>query len=97
MANEHHSQQPNTGDYSLRSFREIVSDSIRYWEPRRIAYNLILAAVVVGWIVLSWPHFLPALKWESLVLMVVLAVWANVCYCAAYIVDFPMQISFFRP
>ena len=26
--------------------REIISDALAYWEPRRIGYNLILAAIV---------------------------------------------------
>ena len=79
-----------------RPFREILTDAIHYWEPRRIAYNLSLALVVTAWIAFSWPHFRPAMKFESLVLMAVLAVWANICYCAAYLADVPMQFSFFR-
>jgi hypothetical protein len=90
MENEHRSQGSIVGDNPPHPFREILSDAIRYWEPRRIA------GVVVAWIVVSWPHFRPAMRFESLVLMMVLAVWANICYCAAYLVDFPMQVSFFR-
>lgn len=78
------------------AFREILSDAIRYWEPRRIAYNLILAAIVIAWVAFTWPHFRGALRFESLVLLVVLATWANICYCAAYFADVPMQLSFFR-
>lgn len=89
--------QPDSGAQNpSNSFRAVLSDAIRYWEPRRIAYNLILAAIVIGWIAFSWPHFRPILKWESLVLLAVLAVWANICYCAAYFADLPMQLSFFR-
>jgi hypothetical protein len=87
---------PSSAENQPNPSREILSDAIRYWEPRRIAYNLILTAVVIAWIALSWPHFRPAIKFESLVLLAVLAVWANLCYCAAYAVDFPMQFSFFR-
>ncbi|HVB85753.1 MAG TPA: hypothetical protein VNK23_03695 [Candidatus Dormibacteraeota bacterium] len=76
--------------------REIMTDAIRYWEPRRIGYNVVLAAVVIAWIAFSWPHFRPAIKFESIVLLAVLAMWANICYCAAYLIDFPMQFSFFR-
>ena len=86
----------SSADNSPNLWREICSDAIRYWEPRRIAYNLVLTAIVVAWIAFSWPHFLPALRFESLVLMAVLAAGANICYCAAYLVDFPMQFSFFR-
>lgn len=30
--------------------RAIFDDTLRYWEVRRIPYNLMLAAVVVAWI-----------------------------------------------
>src|SRR5712692_3901229 len=29
--------------------REFLSNAIRYWEPRRILYNLVLAVIVVTW------------------------------------------------
>lgn len=96
MSIEQSGPQLNAGDHSPKPFREIFSDAIAYWEPRRIAYNLILAAIVIGWVAISWPHFRPAMKFESLVLLAVLAAWANICYCAAYFADVPMQFSLFR-
>jgi hypothetical protein len=71
--------------------RGLLADAIRFWEPRRLVYNLILAVVVVIWIVASWPHFRPAFTLHSLLLLSILALLANVCYCAAYLVDIPMQ------
>ena len=76
--------------------REAVRQAIRYWEPRRLIYNLLLAAVVAVWLVATWPHFRNALTLESLGIMTVLALAANVCYCAAYFVDIPMQRSSFE-
>ncbi len=38
-------------------FREIISDALAYWERRRVGFNLVLGAIVVGWVVLTWPHF----------------------------------------
>jgi len=75
------------------SFRELLSSSARYWEPRRILYNLILFAVCVIWFAGSWPHFRPALHLEYLFPMVFLALMANICYTAAYIVDIPLLTS----
>ena len=75
------------------SLREAVRDATRYWEPRRIVYNAVLAAVVVAWILLTWPHFRPALTVQSLGPLFALAALANVCYCAAYLVDIPVQFS----
>lgn len=71
--------------------RETVRQAIRYWEPRRLIYNLVLAAVVAVWLVATWPHFRNAATLESLGRVTVLALAANVCYCAAYFVDILMQ------
>ena len=72
-------------------FRAFLTDAIRFWEPRRLVYNLILAVVVVVWLVASWPHFRPVFTLHSLLLLSILALLANLCYCAAYLVDLPMQ------
>lgn len=76
--------------------RTILADAIGYWERRRVIYNSLLATVVVVWVVASWPHFRPAFTWSSLLALVVLALLANLCYCAAYIVDLPLQYSSLR-
>ena len=78
------------------SFRDLLSDAIRYWEPRRLGYNAFLTVIVVGWVAFTWPHFRAAFTWQSLLLLFVLAVLSNVCYCAAYVVDIPMQYSVYR-
>jgi hypothetical protein len=75
--------------------RALFSDSARFWETRRIFYNLALAAVVLLWITLSWPHFRPAFTLTALFQLFVLALIANALYCAAYLVDIPMQLSAF--
>ncbi len=62
-------------------------DAIRYWEPRRVVYNLVLAAIVVAWIVATWPHLRPSLRPSAFLQLGVLALFANVCYSAAYIVE----------
>lgn len=76
--------------------RAIFADAIHYWERRRILYNLLLTAVVLAWIIFTWPHFLPAFTWYSLRFLLVFALLANVCYSAAYLADFFMQHSAFR-
>lgn len=73
-----------------------LTDAFRFWELRRIFYNLALAAVVLIWLVASWPHFRPAFTLTSLLQLAVLALLANACYCLAYLVDLPMQHSSFR-
>ncbi len=85
------SQSQDLGQSPSDPFRTFLTDAIRFWEPRRLVYNFVLAVVVVVWIAASWPHFRPALTLRSLLLVSVLAVLANVCYCACYFVDIPMQ------
>jgi hypothetical protein len=76
--------------------RTLLDEALTYWEPRRIVYNLVLAAVVLGWLIGTWPHLRPALTLQALLLLFVLGTAANVCYCAAYFVDLPLQYSSFR-
>jgi len=74
-------------------FRESLADAIRFWEPWRLAYNIVLTTVVVVWFAATWPHFRLAMTPYSLLLFFVLALLANACYCAAYFVDIPLQRS----
>ena len=78
---------------SIGPFHGPFADALRYWEPRGLAYNLVLIAVTFAWVAGTWPHFRPALTLSSLPPMAVLALLANVCYCAAYIVDIAMLHS----
>jgi len=77
----------------LASFRALLVDALRFWELRRIFYNLALSVVALAWLGLTWPHFRPALTLTSFFLFIVLALLANACYCAAYLVDIPLQHS----
>lgn len=76
--------------------REVLTDALRYWEPRRIAYNALLALVVLGSVIQVWPRSRPILSVHGLLFFFVLAVLANVCYTAAYVIDVPVQLSGFR-
>ncbi|MGH8211694.1 MAG: hypothetical protein ACREPP_00525 [Rhodanobacteraceae bacterium] len=78
------------------STHDILSDAIRYWEPRRAIYNLALATVVIIFAVTFWPEVRPHLTFGLAPALLVLAVLANLCYCAAYVADVPMQLSAFR-
>lgn len=66
-------------------------DAARFWEPRRLLYNALLFAVVVVWVVKSWPHFRPAMNLEGLEAATVLALLANLCYSAAYLAEILIQ------
>jgi len=87
------SQSPTLPQPPFAPFRALLADAIRFWELRRIIYNLALSVVAAAWLVMTWPHFRPALTLPSLFLFFILALLANACYCAAYLVDIPLQHS----
>ena len=71
--------------------RESLAGAARFWERRRVIYNVVLAAVALAWGAATWPHFRGALRPVHLAQLAVLALLANVCYSAAYLVDFGLQ------
>ena len=73
-----------------------MSDAIRYWEPRRIAYNVVMALIVLAYFATSWPQSRNAASVDGVLFLFVLAILANICYCAAYLGDVFVQISGFR-
>ena len=75
---------------------EILTDAIRYWELRRIPYNAVLASVVAAVFLIGWPASVGHVSVNSAELIFVLAVLANVAYCAAYVVDVAAQWSSYR-
>jgi hypothetical protein len=93
METPHRTESEGFGKSPSGPFRELLADAIRYWERRRVIYNLILIGIVTAWIVASWPHFRPAMNLFSLLRLIVLGFIANALYCGAYFVDIPMQSS----
>lgn len=77
-------------------WRDYLSNAIRYWEPRRVAYNLLLAAIVIIHFVKELPFSKTVVGVNSILLLFLLAVLANVAYCAAYIPDVFAQMSGLR-
>lgn len=78
------------------SFRDMATDAMRYWEPRRLIYNAALALIVIGYFVASWPASQRVFTFDSILFLFLLAVLANCCYCAAYIPDLFTQFTGFR-
>lgn len=66
---------------------------IRYWELRRIWYNLALTLLCAWWVAHTWPHFEPAMTLWNLGRMVILAGLANVCYSTAYLAEMAVLAS----
>ncbi|MDG4549733.1 MAG: hypothetical protein RKR03_05395 [Candidatus Competibacter sp.] len=86
----------SAADRADAPWKDLITDAIRYWEPMRLVYNGVLAVLVLVW---AWP-VLPSRwsgEWQpALAVLFVLAVAANVAYCAAYPVDVFLQCSEFR-
>jgi hypothetical protein len=53
MEASHATQSQALGPSPSVPFRGLLADSLHYWEPRRIVYNLVLTAVVIAWVVLT--------------------------------------------
>ena len=76
--------------------KEILTDAVRYWEVRRVAYNVFLVIVSVT------AHFsLPETQRQNVTLgsvagLLILAVIANLLYSAAYIPDVVAQLTSYR-
>jgi hypothetical protein len=75
--------------------REILTDALRFWEWRRLFYNLILVGVVLFEFARQWPGSKVALQVQPLLALFLLAVLANAAYCAAYLVELLVQFSEF--
>lgn len=80
--------QPQAGGW-----RQRLTRASRFWEPRRIIYNLVLTVVVAFWVLFTWPHLRPAINLNVLLLLSILAALANICYSAAYLVELTIRAS----
>jgi hypothetical protein len=70
-----------------------VAEALRYWEPRRLFYNLILLAVVIAHIIAKWSNVQRLLTFDLFLMLFLLAVLANICYCVVYAVDLFIRFS----
>ena len=75
------------------TFKELAGDAIRYWEPRRFVYNIVLALVVCAEFIITWPAGRPLITVPYAILLFILAVIANLLYCTVYAVDLFAQFS----
>jgi hypothetical protein len=78
---------PAAGAAQRLPLRRVLAEASRFWEPRRIVYNLVLAIVTLGWLASTWPHSRAALAPQFALPLAVLVVLANLCYSSAYLVE----------
>ena len=81
---------------STPQFRASLTNAIHYWERGRVIYNVALLAVVCAIFLLHLPQSRQAMSFDLLQGLFVLAVLANIAYCAAYLVDLVVQSSAYR-
>ena len=79
------------------TFRDVATDALRYWEPRRLIYNAVLVIVVVGYFIAGWPANRSEFAFDTALYLIALWVLANIAYTTVYIVDVFVQYSAFRP
>jgi hypothetical protein len=78
------------------SLRDYFTDAIKFWERSRIIYNVVLAAIVMIYFIAGYSVSKTLLSFDFVLSLFLLAVVANIAYCAAYIVDIFAQASAFR-
>ena len=71
--------------------REFATDAIKFWEPWRLLYNLTLAAVVVIYFAIGYPLSRSVLTLDFCLALFLLAVVANIAYCAAYMLTYSLK------
>ena len=88
-------QQQSHAGVSMQ-LRELTTDALRYWEIRRILYNVILAVIVLGHFAAAWPASKSSVTFDGTLGLFLLAVLANVAFSAVYVADVFIQFSGFR-
>ncbi len=78
------------------TIRDALTNAIAFWERGRLLYNLVLVAVVIAIYVAGLPRSGTLLVPDIGLNLFLLAVLANVAFCAAYVVDVAVQFSGFR-
>jgi len=82
-------------DKMKNTIRSAFTDAVRYWEKKRIAYNIGLLLIAGGYFIHNMPQSIDAFSFDSVLILFVLAVLANVFFSAAYIVDVFLQMTDF--
>lgn len=71
----------------MRAWAPALRDAVRFWEPRRLAYNAILAVVLALLVALNAPARQTGHGESVLAALGVLVLGVNLAYSAAYLVD----------
>src|SRR5690348_2266082 len=75
------------GPMNSLELRDYFTDALRFWEPRRLIYNVVLAVIVIAYFAVGYPASKAVLSIDFALGLFLLAVAANIVYCAAYLAD----------
>jgi hypothetical protein len=81
------------GSGFLERLSGFAASGLRYWEPRRLVYNAVLASVVLTHFLVALPGSLAKVSVDGVLGTFILAVLANIAYCAAYLPDVFVQFA----
>jgi hypothetical protein len=68
-----------------------AADALRYWERRRLGYNAVLVLVVASVFATNWSRLQQQASIDFVLGLFLLAVLANIAFCAAYPADLFVQ------
>jgi len=87
------SSRPLAGDAALAqpAMRELarvgMGEAMRYWEPRRIFYNVVILLVIGASCMISGGGASLTLALREMLSLLLILMTANVVYCIAYVLD----------
>jgi len=80
----------------FEKIKDIITDSIKFWESGRLIYNGVLVLIVIGYFCTSVIQGKPVFFIEYFISLLIMALIANILFCTAYIIDIFVQVSAFQ-
>ena len=77
-------------------FRDVTKDAVRFWEWRRLTYNIVLVCISLLTFVVASSRSEHWYRGPALSAFIQAALWANMAYCTAYAFEFLFQASRWR-
>lgn len=80
----------------MGKIKDIVTDSIKFWEIGRLIYNAVLILIVLWYYIAAIIQDIQIDYIGTALGLFIMAVIANMLYCIAYFIDFFVQLSAFQ-
>lgn len=79
--------------HAMTPLQNCVRDAAQYWERRRLAYNGVLATIVLLALAWKWPYSKSWFGPPVSSTLVEAAIIANILYCAAYFAEVGIRFT----